>query len=280
MDDAEQVLERAIALQAELETGQQSDRTMDREALQRIAEELDIDKSVLEQALIEQLYELDVAEPSWIDRLIGPATVKDHGVAQLDEVDTQKVVDLWMERHEGMRKTLEVDGEAEWEKDLTIGATARRMLRMTDSRGRLRRVPTVTTRVKPIGDKRSVVVIDADVSGVRRAGLVGVAAAGVLGLFGIVGGIQSVLGIAGADPALSAVAAVVALIVGGAFFGAARSWISRTARAVNRAVRAVTNPASVRDKTFVGLVSDLVAEVTGLAGDLRDEIRLRRQGDE
>jgi len=280
VDDAERVLERAIALQLERETGIQSERAMDREALERIAEELDIDKSVLEQALIEQLYEVDVAEPNWIDRLVGPKTIKDHGVAPLDAADTQKIVDLWMQRHEGMRKMLEVNGETEWRRDTTINAAARRMLRMSDSSGRLRRVPAVATRVKPVGDDRSVIVVEADVSGVRRTGVIGMLVGGILGVLGIVGIGQGVLGIEAADLTLSVVSTIVGLLIGGGFLGAARSWIKRTTTALKTAVRAVTNPASVRDKSFTGLVSELVAEVTGLAGDLRDEIRFRRQPDE
>ncbi len=274
VDDAERVLERAISLQLQQRDTSMPERMMDRRALQRIAAELDIEPQHLEQALLEELYRLDVDDPTLLDRLTVPASLKARGIAPLPASAARQVVDLWMERHEGMRKTAERTRGAEWRKNTSLAVSARRALRMSDSSGHLRRVP-VSTRVRPATEDQAVVVVEAETSRLRKLAVAVATGAAVTAAGGLAVAAGSAVGEGGLVAEGVATAGVAAMVGTGILLGV-KMWVNQIREAVRGAVTAVTNPQLIRDRSIPGLIGELLGDWTGFTAELRNEMRPKR----
>lgn len=277
VDDAERVLERAIALQQQRDDQAGAERMMDRATLQRIADELEIDHAHLERALVEELYRLDAEDPTWIDRLTVPASVRASGVVPLSAAQTRTIVDLWMERHEGMRKQSDRSGVAGWKKNPSLAASARRALRMSDSSGFLRRANDVSTRVRPATASQSVVAVEADTSGLRSLAVAAASAtvAAVASGLAVAAG-SALAGDGGLVGPAVATGATAGLLGGGVWLGV-RMWVDRIRSAAKSAVSSITNPHLIRDRSIPGIIGELVAEWSDFAGDLSTEMRSKRR---
>jgi len=234
--EAERVLERAIALQAQAQSPNAD--TIDSEMLGRIAAELSVDPAHLSQALAEELLRLDTEEPGWIDRLIGPEGVAAQAIIPGDPARVRAAIDNWLGTHEGLRKRSESVSGTRWERDPALLTTARMKLRMAQGSGTLRGVEEVTTVVRPATDTQQLVRIAADTGRLRRRGIQLLVAAAAVG---------GVVAAAGAGPDgfgwndIAAGAAVTAITGGGVLLGI-RMWVNRIKEAVGRAVDAFANP--------------------------------------
>jgi hypothetical protein len=238
VDEAERVLQRAIQLQSDAPDGTEPD-LFDTEMLGRIADELDIDRAHLQTALTEELLRLEHEDPDWLDRLLVPENVAARRVVGGDPSSVRDVVDLWMSRHEGLRKREESRVRTIWEKDDSLVATARVKLRMTRGSGALRTSGSIESAVRPVGDDRQLVTVAADTGNVRRlaVGLLMASAAAGAAVSAATGAADGAFGLDN----VAAGAAVSGLLGGGIVLGV-RIWASRLKGGMKRAVDAVANP--------------------------------------
>lgn len=254
--EAERILERAIRLQTQA-SGSAPD-LIDTEMLGRIADELDIDRSHLQQALVEELLRLDSEDPGWIDRLVVPQAIAGQGVVAGSPTAVRGVVDTWLGRHEGLRKRADDGVTTRWERDGSLVTSARMKLRMARGSGVLRGTAGVTTRVRPVTDRHQLVSVEADTSHIRRLALGMLAAA-------VAGGALVTAGTGAVDPGgfgmddVIAGAGIVAVAGGGVLIGF-RMWASRIKEGVGRALDAIANPGLIEDR---GSLPSMIAGFLG-----------------
>ncbi len=238
VDEAERVLQRAIQLQSDAPDGTEPE-LFNTEMLGRIADELDIDQAHLQTALTEELVRLQTEDPDWLDRLLVEENVSARRVVGGDAGSVHNVVDFWMGKHEGLRKREENAARTIWEKDESLVATARVKLRMAHGSGALRTSGRVVSAVRPVGEDRQLVTVEADTGNVRRIaiGLMVASAAAGAAVAGATGVADGAFGLDN----IAAGAAVTGLLGGGIVLGV-RMWASRLRGGVKRAVDAVANP--------------------------------------
>ena len=238
VDEAERVLQRAIQLQSEAPDGSEPE-LFNTEMLSRIADELDIEETHLQTALTEELVRLQSEDPDWLDRLLVSERVAARRVVDGDMASVRNVVDFWMTKHEGLRKRKENSARTVWEKDESLVTTARVKLRIAHGSGALRTSGRVESAVRPVGDDRQLVTVEAHTDNVRRMAFGLLIASAVAG--------SAAAGVTGADDGgfgldnVDIGTVVTALFVGGIVLGV-RMWASRLRGGVARAVDAVANP--------------------------------------
>jgi hypothetical protein len=238
VDEAERVLQRAIQLQSAAPDGSEPE-LFNTEMLSRIADELDIDSTYLQTALTEELLRLQSEDPDWLDRLLVTENVAARRVVNGDAESVRSVVDFWMTKHEGLRKREENTARTVWEKDESLVTTARVKLRMAHGSGALRTSGPVETAVRPVGDDRQLVTVEANTSNVRRmaVGLLIASAAAGAAAAGATGAADGALGLDNV-----AIGTVVTGVLSGGIVLGVRMWASRLRSGVKRAVDAVANP--------------------------------------
>ncbi len=235
LGEVERVIERAIEMQSA--TDGPAPDAIDREMLGRIADELDIDRNHLEQALREEAVRIDDEDASWFDRNVFPHRMSEKVVAPGDLPTVASFVDEWMGRHEGLRKR-RTDGDAVvWERDEGLVVAARMGLKMSQGSGKLRSIDDVTTSVQPLDEHQQVVTIDADLTNRRRILVALLGAAAGLGVVS-----AGAAGVA-ADPTSAVVAGTVTTAVfGGGLLLGFRLWADDIRRALRRTADAIANP--------------------------------------
>jgi hypothetical protein len=237
--EAERVLERAI----ELETaapGTGPGTAISTEMLARIAAELDIDVAHLRQALVEEMFRVQVEEPDLVDRLIAPRKVSVHGPVAGTEAEIRAVIDAWMGGREGMRKRAEDRSRTAWERDRSFAATIAHALSSSRGPGTLRKAAAVTTSVRPATDTEQVVVVEADTTNLRRLAIGLLAGAAATGA--IVAGAATAF-----DPSGFGVGEAVAglgtfAVLGGGVLIGVKMWARQMKDAVDRVLDAVRSP--------------------------------------
>lgn len=269
--EAERVLERAIDLQVNSPGIDPAD-TLSTDVLARIAAELDIDQHHLQQALLEELFRVEIEEPGWLDRLIAPDAITAHGPVLGDTESVRRILDDWMVNHEGMRKRAENAAVTAWEKDQGFGAFVRKAMRMSRGKRTLRTAAGVTSAVRSATDDQQVVVLEADTSNLRRlalALLAGAAAAG--GAVAVASGAVDPSGF-GLDNAWAG-AATTAILGGGVLIGI-KMWAQRIRTGLARALDAIRSPHLIeRGTSLPSAVRRWVDHVRGVAEKIRDDYR-------
>jgi hypothetical protein len=270
-DEAERILQRAVDLQTRA-PGPDPTGTLDTQMLQQIADELDIDRTHLQQALLEELFRVETEHPTWLDRLVVDDAISGHGAAPGEVRAVREVVDAWMTNEEGMRKRAENSSRTVWEKDRGFGAVARKFLRLSRGSQALRTASSVTTAVRPATDDQQVVVIEADTRNLRRLALGLLAAAGGIGV--------AVAASSGAiDPngfGLDNVAAgaVTTAVLGGGVLIGVKMWAQRIRDGVARAIDAIRSPHLVdRGTSLPSTLRRFVDQFRRVGVDVRDEWR-------
>lgn len=269
--EAERVLERAIDLQVNA-PGADPAETLNTDVVARIAAELDIDQRHLRQALLEELFRVEVEEPGLLDRLIVPDAITAHGPVGGDQQSVRRTLDDWMINHEGMRKRAENAAATAWEKDQGFGAVIRKAMQMSRGKRALRSAAGVTSAVRPATDEQQVVVLEADTSNLRRMAL------SLLGAAALAGGAVAITTGAidpsgfGLDNTLAGLSTT-ALLGGGVLIGV-KMWAERIRQGLGRALDAVRSPHLVEKGTSLpSTVRRWVDQVRGTADDIRNEYR-------
>jgi hypothetical protein len=235
---AERVIARAIELQHEVDHG--PDR-ISRATLERIADELGLDRAVLSRALLE---ELDIAldgplgrRQRWLapDRLTGGRVV----AGSPEQVAAG--VQAWMTRQEGLRPRSRRRAGIRWEKSSDWRTNVRRTLKVARGTGALRNLPSVEHRQTSVGSAEQLVEIDADTSVISRAAL-GVGAG--LGALGVGVGVAVAAGIDGGPDLVQFLAGWLPLVAAGAASAVAlaRRWLGWVRRGMERALDGIANP--------------------------------------
>jgi len=270
-DEAERILQRAIELQTRA-PGPDPAGTLDTRMLEQVADELDIDRRHLQQALLEELLRVQVAEPDWLDRLIVDDVMTAHGVAHGSPAQVGAVVDAWMVNHEGMRKRAESAARTVWERDRGFGAFIRKSLRMSRGKQALRTAAGVETAVRPATEDESLVVVEADTSNLRQLALGLLAGAAGLGVAVAAGtGAVDASGF-GADN-VAAGLATTAVLGGGVLIGV-KMWAHRVRDGLHRALDAIRSPHLVDKGTSLpSTLRRVVDQFRGVGGDVRDDYR-------
>lgn len=270
-DEAERVLQRAIELQTRA-PGPNPAGTLDTEMLGQIADELDIDRTHLQQALLEELFRVETEDPTWVDRLIVDHAISGHGVAPGDVRAVREVVDAWMTNEEGMRKRAESSSRTVWEKDRGFGAVARKFLRLSRGSQALRTASSVTTAVRPATNDQQVVVIEADTRNLRRLALGLLAAAGGIGV--AVAGSSGAIDANGFGLDNVAAGAVTTAVLGGGVLIGVKMWAQRIRDGVARAIDAIRSPHLVdRGTSLPSALRRFVDQFRRVGVDVRDEWR-------
>lgn len=270
-DEAERILQRAIELQTR-GPGPDPTGTLDTRMLEQVADELDIDRTHLQQALLEELFRVETEDPTWLDRLVVDDAISGHGIAPGDVRAVREVVDAWMTNEEGMRKRAENSSRTVWEKDRGFGAVARKFLRLSRGSQALRTASSVTTAVRPTTDDRQVVVIEADTRNLRRLALGLLAAAGGIGV--AVAGSSGVIDPGGFGLDNVAAGAVTAGVLGGGVLIGVKMWAQRIRDGVARAIDAIRSPHLVdRGTSLPSALRRFVDQFRRVGVDVRDEWR-------
>ena len=217
------MLQRAIQLQSEAPDGSEPE-LFNTEMLSRIADELDIDQTHLQTALTEELVRIQGEDPDWLDRLLVSESVAARRVVDGDMASVRNVVDFWMSKHEGLRKRKENSARTVWEKDESLVTTARVKLRMAHGSGALRTSGRVESAVRPVGDDRQLVTVEAHTDNVRRmaVGLLIASAAAGAAVAGVTGAADGAFGLDNV-----AIGTVVTGLFGGGIVLGVRMWASR-----------------------------------------------------
>ncbi len=271
VDEAERVLERAIDLQINAPGADPAD-TLDTDVLARIAEELDIDQRHLQQALLEELFRVEVDEPGLLDRLLVPEAITAHGPVSGNASAVRQTVDDWMTNHEGMRKRAENAAVTRWEKDEGFGAFVRKAMQMSRGKRSLRTTAGVSSSVRQATDSQQVVVLEADTTNLRRLALGLLAGAAVAG--GAVAAASGVVDASGFGADNVAAGVATAAIFGGGVVIGIKMWAQRIRDGLARAIDAIRSPHLVeRGTSLPSAVRRWVDQVRGIASDVRDDRR-------
>ncbi len=238
----------------------------------RIAKELDIDQRHLQQALLEELFRVEVQAPGLLDRFIVPQAITAHGPVAGDVATVRRIVDEWMVNHEGMRKRAENAAATAWEKDQGFGAFVRKAMQMSRGKRTLRTAAGVTSAVRPATDRQQVVMLEADTSNLRRLALGLLAGAAVAGgAVAVSTGVVDASGF-GLDNVLAG-AGLTAVLGGGVLLGV-KMWAQRIRDGLGRALDAIRSPHLVeRGTSLPSAVRRWVDQVRGAAQDMRDDYR-------
>lgn len=239
-EEAEQVILRALELtDADMDLG--SHGTLDVEALEVAAEELNIPIRHLRSAMAEQRAKSKTAgDDPWFDRLLKIDTMDGAAIVRGNVDAVHRAIVTWFQNHEGLRAVHIVGNRGEWEKD-TNPLTALRMgLGMTNSSKSLRGAGTVSHEITSLGPDEHIVSIEAGKDLVRNTGrglLVGAAA------LATAAGVAISLGPGNIGSGLLA-ALWTALLFGTGAVAIVRSWAGRISKSIRRALSAITDPAT------------------------------------
>ncbi len=276
VDEAERVLQRAIELQTR-GPGRDPGGTLDTVMLEQIADELDIDRSHLQQALLEELFRVQTEAPNLLDRVIVDDAMTVHGAAPGDMHQVRGIVDAWMVNEEGMRKRAENESHTTWERDRGFGAFARKVLKMSRGSQALRTAAGVTTSVRPATDDRQVVVIEADTRNLRRLALGLLAGAGAIGV--AVAGSSGAIDAGGFGLDNVAAGAATTLVLGGGALIGVKMWAHRIRDGLTRAIDAIRSPHLVESGTSLpSALRRFVDQFRKVGADVRDEWEGDRKG--
>lgn len=269
VDEAERILQRAIELQTRA-PGPDPMGTLDTEMLEEIADELDIDRAHLQQALLEELFRVETEDPTLLDRIVVDDTISGHGVAPGDVRQVRAVVDAWMTNEEGMRKRAENPSRTVWEKDRGFGAVARKFLRLSRGSQALRTASSVTTAVRPATDDQQVVVVEADTRNLRRLALGLLAAAGAVGV--AVAGSSAAIDAGGFGLDNVAAGAATTAVLGGGVVIGVKMWAQRIRDGVARAIDAIRSPHLVdRGTSLPSALRRFVDQFRRVGVEVRDD---------
>ncbi|MCC7052878.1 MAG: hypothetical protein IT355_06385 [Gemmatimonadaceae bacterium] len=177
-------MERVLARAAELANqGSDAPDGMSEAQLLEIAKEVGLSASTIKQALAEERTRVMLAEETGFEaRVMGPAAVSaTRAVPHAPEV-VLAALDEWLRAEYRLIPKRRYDNRRTWEKRHGMFAELDRNLRGNQAAASLMRATEVAATVSPIGDGRTAVRLDADISHVRsqhKAGGIGLAIGGI-----------------------------------------------------------------------------------------------------
>ena len=187
-------MERVLARASEL-AAQSSDAPdgMSEAQLIEIGKEVGLAPSALQQALAEERTRVVLVEETGTEaRVMGPAAVGATRAIPHAPEAVLAALEKWMTRDYRMLAKRRFGNRRTWEQRVGFFAEVERSLRGNQAATALMKATEVAVTVSPIGDGRTAVRLDADLSQMRRArrnGAIGMAAAGV-----VIGTVPVVLG--------------------------------------------------------------------------------------
>lgn len=174
-------LERVLARAAELQAnGTEPLGEMTEEQLVDLGREVGLDPRLIRQAILEERSRITVAEDaSFAGRLAGPTWASASRVVAGTPAQLLAAVDRWMQREENLQVKRRVADRMSWEPRRDIVGTIKRGFRVGGRGYYLSHATEVAATVMGAEGGRTLVRLDADLSGSRRARMRGgVATAG------------------------------------------------------------------------------------------------------
>lgn len=265
MEDVERVLRRAIELQSDSDLGPD---TFDTATVKRIAAELGVDARHVERALFEEQVDASHGPETLLDRVLAPPRMSDQASVVAPREIVEETADVWMERHEGLRKRRILADGALWEKDPSALTKIRMGLHLGEGTGALRSAGSVKHRIHSSPSGEQLVGIDVDTRAVANTGR------GLLVAGAALGAVLFVLGAAGMGWAQGLGAALSGFAVfAGAAVITAKTWAGRIRNGMRRALDAIVSPGAVDvHATTAQRVSKLIGAWTDLARTVRKKL--------
>jgi hypothetical protein len=165
-------LERVLARASELSSQANDDAPdgMTESQLLEIGKEVGLAPSVLQQALAEERTRVVLVEETGMEaRVMGPASVSTTRAIPHTPEQVLAALEEWMRSDYRMNAKRRFGNRRTWEQRSGVFAELERGLRGNEAAAALVRATEIAATVSPIGDGRTAVRMDADITDLRRA---------------------------------------------------------------------------------------------------------------